>query len=697
MSNENDKNAKKEFRLVKVNSRGEKIIYDAYGHEIIEKAPEPEIEAPSQTRSGEGNVRPAQENRTQRSVKNPSPETAGRTTGGLGKTSRTPDRGETVQKQQERASGGKKTGADPDIRYAIENETHLRDKKDYQKEPDGFEYTSWKDREAARKNAANNKTSRDGSGETGSSSRTGANGSSESSENSDRAGRDKQSEKGTKSSAKKKNKSKLALAIEKSRKAREEKQRAREEKIAEREEKQREKELAEERELTAHEKRKIYKKRARRQAWMNVLKVAGVLLIIAVLVASIVVNRKNKNAIYRQYISKGYIDDSVTGELEFLRNELPVYSGYSGVFVPNVNEGDRVGANTVIGYVVRAEYTETLSELKDIESKITAAQKASSYLDSSKSSEILALEDAIDTCVGELSALAMSGNMSGYSELREELDSLLSRKNELEMNSETTDTYISGLQKQRNKILNKISSYMYEVKTPSSGVVSFYVDGSELRVSDAYSHLKQRVAETTFTSVMSSTLTPSEWSEFSVPETETATVKGREVTNGTLVARVAPDVSYYLTIRVDDMSEYSISVGSTAEVYSPSENLRFEAVVAGTFYGPDQHLVVLEANHAMAASVSLRRAEGEVIFSHTEGFKVPLRALTDWDTAGLTARITLVRSGYVEYVHVNVLGRDDVYAIINSRSVLDDSSGISVRENDEYVVNYEKVYEGQNI
>jgi hypothetical protein len=71
--------------------------------------------------------------------------------------------------------------------------------------------------------------------------------------------------------------------------------------------------------------------------------------------------------------------------------------------------------------------------------------------------------------------------------------------------------------------------------------------------------------------------------------------------------------------------------------------------------------------------------------------------LSDWDSAGVTARLTILRSGYVRFAYVNVLGRDNDYAIINSRSTLDDGSGVSVRENDEYIVNYDKVYEGQAI
>ena len=74
--------------------------------------------------------------------------------------------------------------------------------------------------------------------------------------------------------------------------------------------------------------------------------------------------------------------------------------------------------------------------------------------------------------------------------------------------------------------------------------------------------------------------------------------------------------------------------------------------------------------------------------------------MTEWDTARLTARITIVRSNYVSYVYVNVLAEDSEYAIISNSNGFgseDENEITNIRINDLYVVNYEKVTEGQII
>ena len=134
-----------------------------------------------------------------------------------------------------------------------------------------------------------------------------------------------------------------------------------------------------------------------------------------------------------------------------------------------------------------------------------------------------------------------------------------------------------------------------------------------------------------------------------------------------------------------------------AEIYVTADNIKFDAETVGVYYSGDEALAVFKASRALDGTISLRAEDGRIVFSHVEGLKVPLRVLSEWDTAGVTARLTILRSGYIRYAYVNVLGRDNDYAIINSRSFLDDGTGVAVRENDEYVVNYEKVYEGQGI
>ncbi len=500
--------------------------------------------------------------------------------------------------------------------------------------------------------------------------------------------------------AKKSNKSKKKQKAEKARKKQEAaRARKQEREAAQNEQNAPEAENAEQpkKKLTAAELRVKYAKMQRRENWLGVLKVLAVVLVLALIIVLITVNSHKDKGLDTQYLAVGYIDDAADGTLSFMRVESPVFSHVSGVFIPNVNEGDRVAKNAVIGHVIKEEYSDDLRELKDIESRIAAAQRASSYIDSSRSGEMLALENAIDSGIDDLARLAMSGGLSGYSAKFSELSDLFARRNELEMNAESTDTYIKDLQKQRNKIQNRISASMHEVRAPEAGVVSFQTDGNETRVTEATNALRTRIDNTSFKSELSSTLTEAELAEITLPESTPESSSGRAVSNGSEVARIAGENEFYITVQVADPGAHHIVPGNTAEIYAPDENIRFDADIVGVYYCGSVSLAVLKSDRALDATVTLRQLRGTVIFSHIEGLKVPLRVLTDWDRAGLTARLTVLRSGYIRYAYVNVLSSDGVYAIINNRSTLDDGTGIWVRENEEYVVNYDKVTEGQGV
>ena len=85
-----------------------------------------------------------------------------------------------------------------------------------------------------------------------------------------------------------------------------------------------------------------------------------------------------------------------------------------------------------------------------------------------------------------------------------------------------------------------------------------------------------------------------------------------------------------------------------------------------------------------------------MVVDFQEGIKVPLRALFDWDAAGVTAALALVRGSYIEYIYVNILIQNDKYAIVTSQSYFEPEDGTAaLRVNDIYIVEHERVEEGQ--
>lgn len=447
--------------------------------------------------------------------------------------------------------------------------------------------------------------------------------------------------------------------------------------------------------ISAIQQRKANKIEEKKRIILAALRVGIFLMCICILILIVIISGKISNQVNTQYIHRGSIDVSATGTLSFVRNEIPVTSLQDGTFVAYVNEGDRVAKDALIGYVVQSQYQDQLRQLREVEAKLISANQALSYVNATKSPELLVVEDAIQVAATRLSQMAMSGDMTEYSTCARELNQLYREKNELLMNMETTDSYLQGLQHQRNEILAQIQNSMYPIVAQESGIVSFYTDGKELVVSNVFEQLSSQVAMTDFETPSSCNISDAIWDGLFLPDSSLKPTNGVRVQKNNVIARVTPDVSYYVTMELNAVEGLEIVPHNTVTVRVKENNLLFGAEICGAYRNGKKNLLVLKCSSALMATVSARQVSGEVIFAQTQGLKVPLRALTEWDEAGVTARITVVRSGYVEYVYVNVLATDHDYAVINSKAVFDDGDGISVRENDEYVVEYEKVKEGQ--
>lgn len=446
--------------------------------------------------------------------------------------------------------------------------------------------------------------------------------------------------------------------------------------------------------LRSYQNRQIQRKKQKKNKLLTAMRVGIFLLCIGILVLVVLLSGRIGDQINTQYVQRGSIDNAVKGNISFLRNEIPVETTKNGTFVPYVKEGDRVAKDALIGYVIQSGYEEQLSELRTVENKLTAAQQAMSYVNGAKTPELLAVEEAIEQALVQMSEMATLGNLSDYAACARELSALYQEKNELLMNMETTDSYLSGLQQERNQILAQIQSSMFSVVAPESGIVSFCIDEQEQAVSAACTALQNQVGQTDFTTPSSCRISDTVLALFQIPDGQLVSMSEASVQNGSVVARITPDVSYYATMEIETTEGLQITPGRTAAVRTDTGTLSFEAEVCGVYKSESRLLLVLACKKALMATVSQRTITGEVVFTHTEGLKVPLRALTEWDEAGVTARLTVVRAGYVEYVYVNILAKDHDYAVINSKATMDDQ-GISVRVNDIYVVEYEKVQEGQ--
>ena len=393
----------------------------------------------------------------------------------------------------------------------------------------------------------------------------------------------------------------------------------------------------------------------------------------AVILLVLVVNitqGKLDNRIRTNYVKHGVIEKKVSGIAYFLREEIKITASHSGRLVPVVSEGEKVGVGQVIAYIVSEGMEEYLNELRKIEQRISTAQNSKGESEALISEDVSVIDEEIERIRNEIAICSMKGNMYSFLNLKRELDSLFEMRNELTMNAESKDAYIQSLQQKRVELQNLLNGKMHKITTANAGVVSFHVDEA-IGLFDTMDI--KGVCQ----------------SELAILDTKISNTANKNVSYGEVVARITPGVSYYIAIDTDKLDGFE--EGETVTVKARDRKYETNAKIVSV----NEDVAILETSSALASCVSKRSVEVDVILQHQEGMKVPLRCLSDWDEAKVTARIALVRANFVEYVYVNVLARNDEYAIISSKTKFDDDTTQGVKYNDIFVVNHEKVKEGE--
>lgn len=423
-------------------------------------------------------------------------------------------------------------------------------------------------------------------------------------------------------------------------------------------------------EVERSQKRKRYIRKRRKN------KLAGfavTMIFTAVILLVLVVNitqGKLDNRIRTNYVKHGVIEKKVSGIAYFLREEIKITASHSGRLVPVVSEGEKVGVGQVIAYIVSEGMEEYLNELRKIEQRISTAQNSKGESEALISEDVSVIDEEIERIRNEIAICSMKGNMYSFLNLKRELDSLFEMRNELTMNAESKDAYIQSLQQKRVELQNLLNGKMHKITTANAGVVSFHVDEA-IGLFDTMDI--KGVCQ----------------SELAILDTKISNTANKNVSYGEVVARITPGVSYYIAIDTDKLDGFE--EGETVTVKARDRKYETNAKIVSV----NEDVAILETSSALASCVSKRSVEVDVILQHQEGMKVPLRCLSDWDEAKVTARIALVRANFVEYVYVNVLARNDEYAIISSKTKFDDDTTQGVKYNDIFVVNHEKVKEGE--
>ena len=406
----------------------------------------------------------------------------------------------------------------------------------------------------------------------------------------------------------------------------------------------------------------------------TLLRVIAFVTVMAVILAIMIFARRNTKGIVTSYVTYGSIKETVESETYFIREEYSQKAGHTGVFMPVAGEGSRVSKGETLAYIVSDGAEETFNKLRSAERKLNAALKAS-YIYSGAFPDSYINEDyEIRKNVLSEGTEAERGYLGSYVDIKEKTDASLREMNDSEDFGEG-DEYAEKLKKDVADLKSQLSGKIFEIKADRAGTVSFYTDGTEKGTTDIYLALEECRSTGNYKTFDGG-------SRKNIKDMQN--LAGKTVSSEDTVLRIMPQIYCYLI--TDHDGKAADKIYFTSDENDAEGNARYLATEKG-------HLIALSAV-GLASFSDMSRGKLTLTLSDTSGMKVPVNCLTEWDAPEITARIAIVRSGIVEYVHVQVLAKDKEYAVIASHSLYDDT-GTKVRLNDIFVVNYRSVYEGQ--
>ena len=137
------------------------------------------------------------------------------------------------------------------------------------------------------------------------------------------------------------------------------------------------------------------------------------------------------------------------------------------------NEGEKTAKGDSIYRYYSKNEDKLKEQISELDSKIQESLKGQTGI---FSSDIKLLENQLDE---KIALLSKTSDMSKITEYKKQISDLVSKKAKLSGESSAAGTYLKQLYNQRAKLENELNSGAEYIKAPSSGIVSYKVDGLE--------------------------------------------------------------------------------------------------------------------------------------------------------------------------------------------------------------------------
>ena len=336
------------------------------------------------------------------------------------------------------------------------------------------------------------------------------------------------------------------------------------------------------------EKNKINKKKI-------VIAIVAVIGIIYILYVATLLHENENDTIF---VEQGTIHKEETVVGYVIRSETVIKGEeYQNGIVQIAGEGERVAKDEPIFQYYNNETKELTQKISEIDFKIQEALKTENI---TLTSNIKLIETQIEDKVENLRNL---NNTQEITEYDKEINDLLEKKIEALGEITSSSESLKQLVRERNSYKDQIKSMTEYIIAPTSGIVSYRVDGLE------------------------EALTPQNFQDMNKEYLEKLNLKtGQMIATSTEAGKVIDNFKYYIAVPMNSEETISAQKGDKVKIRL-STNDEIKAEIVHINEDLDARILILEIDRLTDKLINYRKISFDIIWSSDSGFKVPNKAI----------------------------------------------------------------------
>lgn len=407
----------------------------------------------------------------------------------------------------------------------------------------------------------------------------------------------------------------------------------------------------------------------------SVLKYAASALLSVILIAYILYHMSGgfSQDIVTEIAALTTKEETLTIRSSLMRNETILYSPQSGEVNYLFSDGDKVAIATKVAEVYPSgSDPEIRKSIIALDRKIRILEQSSSY-DYGVMSDTASTDRLIWKDIYSFLEAAEKGNVSGVSDLSDDLLIQLNRRKIIVGSTKSYTARIEALKAEKNALMARLPSDTSDILTETAGYFFSTVDGYE----------------NIFSSADIATMTLSNYLARCKMDAEDF---NRE---GYAVGKLVTDYRWYAACEVSSDELHNFDTGTYYDVKFPynggtSINMYLYRVLSDI--GSDTAVLIFRTDVLPAGFSYLRNQTVQIVKSSFTGYRVPVSAVRIVD--GVKG-VYILRGSKVQFRKIETLFEYDGYFIVKERDESAEDKASWLAKNDFVIVKGKDLYDGK--